>query len=81
MIAFCIPTEHLNSALPIAKQCTKKLDISVRNKEKKKALNCYVILIHLSGIECWIIYSLTKIKPEAEEMWFYSRIVRVLWTK
>lgn len=71
---------------PLFQSNIKIQEIFVRNKEKECLTAILILLwdvisILLYSIECWTISSQKKRRLETTEMWFYRRILRILWMK
>ncbi|GFO08079.1 endonuclease-reverse transcriptase [Plakobranchus ocellatus] len=49
-------------------------------EKRKRALQCHIEPILMYGCEAWTISKQIQDKPEATEMWFLRRMLRIIWT-
>ena len=68
----------------MAKDTFQKLEKILRNHKlametKKRVLDAHVMSILMYGSECWTISPQMRQRREADEKWFYWRMLRISW--
>ncbi|GFO38331.1 LOW QUALITY PROTEIN: RNA-directed DNA polymerase from mobile element jockey [Plakobranchus ocellatus] len=63
----------------------QKMKTTLTNKHisietRKRAFQCYIEPVLMYGCEAWTISNQIQNKPEATEMWFLRRVLRIPWT-
>ena len=54
---------------------------NIRIYTKINTLKAYIWSILLYGCECWIVTKDLERRPEAVEMWYIRRVMRISWTE
>ncbi|GFN87970.1 endonuclease-reverse transcriptase [Plakobranchus ocellatus] len=79
-------TSEVSKRIAMAKDTFQKIKKILANRNismttKIRVIESYVWSVLLYGSECWTINKEIEEKPEAVEMWFIRRMMRISWTE